>query len=118
MRDPAVNVIGHVTGRMMGKRPGVELDFERIIDAALATGTAIEINSGLPRLDPDTTLLRQAGQAGVIFAVSTDAHHAREFDRMRWGVQLAQGGWVAPEAIANTWPVERFLAWVRDARAG
>ena len=118
MRDPAVNVIGHVTGRMMGKRPGVELDFERIIDAALATGTAIEINSGLPRLDPDTTLLRQAGQAGVIFAVSTDAHHAREFDRMCWGVQLAQGGWVAPEAIANTWPVERFLAWVRDARAG
>lgn len=118
MRDPAVNVIGHLTGRMMGKRPAVELDFERIIDAAVATGTAIEINSGLPRLDPDAALLRQAAQAGVTFVMSTDAHHVREFDRMRWGVQLAQGGWVPPEAIANTWPAERFLSWVRDARAG
>ena len=118
MRDPAVNVIGHLTGRMMGKRPAVELDFERIFDAAVATGTAIEINSGLPRLDPDVALLRQAARAGVTFVMSTDAHHVREFDRMRWGVQLAQGGWVPPAAIANTWPAERFLSWVRDARAG
>ena len=118
MRDPAVNVIGHLTGRMMGKRPAVELDFERVIDAALDTGTAIEINSGLPRLDPDAALLRHAARAGVTFVMSTDAHHVREFDRMRWGVQLAQGGWVPPEAIANTWPAERFLSWVRDARAG
>ena len=50
--------------------------------------------------------------------MSTDAHHVREFDRMRWGVQLAQGGWVPPAAIANTWPADRFLSWVRDARAG
>ena len=118
MRDPAVNVVGHLTGRMMGKRPAVELDFERIVDAAVATGTAIEINSGLPRLDPDAALLRQAARAGVTFVMSTDAHHVREFDRMRWGVQLAQGGWVPAEAIANTWPAERFLSWVRDARAG
>ncbi len=118
MRDPAVNVIGHLTGRMMGKRPAVDLDFERIVDAAVATGTAIEINSGLPRLDPDAALLRQAARAGVTFAMSTDAHHVREFDRMRWGVQLAQGGWVPAETIANTWPAERFLSWVRDARAG
>ena len=117
MRDPAVNVIGHLTGRMLGKRPAVELDFERIVDAAVATGTAIEINSGLPRLDPDTALLRQAARAGVTFVMNTDAHHVRELDRMRWGVQLAQGGWVPPEAIANTWPAERFLSWVRDARA-
>ena len=118
MRDPAVNVIGHLTGRMLGKRPAVELDFERIVDAAVATGTAIEINSGLPRLDPDAALLRQAARAGVTFVMSTDAHHVREFDRMRWGVQLAQGGWVPPDAIANTWPAERFLSWVREARAG
>ena len=118
MRDPAVNVIGHLTGRMMGKRPGIELDFERIVGAAVATGTAIEINSGLPRLDPDAALLRRAAEAGVMFAASTDAHHVRELDRMRWGVQLAQGGWVPPAAIVNTWPAERFLAWARDARAG
>lgn len=118
MRDPAVNVIGHLTGRMMGKRPGIELDFERIVGAAVATGTAIEINSGLPRLDPDAALLRRAAEAGVMFVASTDAHHVRELDRMRWGVQLAQGGWVPPAAIVNTWPAERFLAWARNARAG
>lgn len=118
MRDPAVNVIGHLTGRMMGKRPGIELDFERIAGAAAATGTAIEINSGLPRLDPEPALLRRAAEAGVVFVMNTDAHHVREFDRMRWGVQLAWGGRVPPETIANTWPAERFLAWVRAARAG
>ncbi len=117
MRDPAVNVIGHLTGRKMGRRPGIELDFDRIVKAAIATGTAIEINSALPRLDPDAALLRSAAQAGVTFVMSTDAHHARELDRMRWGVQLAWGGRVPPEAIANTWPAERFLAWVRDPRA-
>ena len=118
MRDSAVNVIGHLTGRMMGKRPGIELDFARIIDAALTTGTAIEINSGLPRLDPDGPLLRQAVDAGVKLVMSTDAHHVRELDRMRWGVQLAQCGWVPAASIANTWPAERFLAWVRRTRAG
>lgn len=118
MRDPAVNVIGHLTGRKMGQRPGIELDFERIAAAAVATGTAIEINSGLPRLDPEPALLRRAADAGVIFVINTDAHHVREFDRMRWGVQLAWGGRVPAEAIANTWPPERFLAWVRAARAG
>ena len=118
MRDPAVNVIGHLTGRMMGKRPGIELDFARIIDAARATGTAIEINSGLPRLDPDGPLLRQAVDAGVKLVMSTDAHHVRELGRMRWGVQLAQRGWVPAASIANTWPAERFLAWVRRTRAG
>ena len=118
MRDPAVNAIGHLTARKMGQRPAIDLDFERIFAAAAATGTAIEINSGLPRLDPEPALLRRAAEAGVIFVVNTDAHHVREFDRMRWGVQLAWGGRVPAEAIANTWPAERFLAWVRAARAG
>ncbi len=118
MRDPAVNAIGHLTARKMGQRPAIDLDFERIFAAAVATGTAIEINSGLPRLDPEPALLRRAAEAGVIFVVNTDAHHVREFDRMRWGVQLAWGGRVPAEAIANTWPAERFLAWVRAARAG
>ena len=118
MRDPAVNAIGHLTARKMGQRPAIELDFDRLFAAAVATGTAIEINSGLPRLDPEPALLRRAAEAGVTFVVNTDAHHVREFDRMRWGVQLAWGGRVPAEAIANTWPAERFLAWVRAARAG
>ena len=118
MRDPAVNAIGHLTARKMGQRPAIDLDFDRLFAAAVATGTAIEINSGLPRLDPEPALLRRAARAGVIFVVNTDAHHVREFDRMRWGVQLAWGGRVPAEAIANTWPAERFLAWVRAARAG
>ncbi len=117
MRDPAVNVIGHLSGRMIGKRPGIELDVDAILRGAVETGTAIEINSALPRLDAAWEVLRKASGLGVTFVVSTDAHHIDELDRMQWGARQAQRGWVDPAAIANTWPAERFLAWAAGRRA-
>lgn len=112
MEDPAVNVIGHLSARMIGRRPGIELDIEAVLRQAVRTNTAIEINSALPRLDASVDVLRRAHDLGVIFVISTDAHHVDELDRTRWGAQHATRGWADVQRIANTWPREEFLAWV------
>ena len=117
MEDPAVNAIGHLSGRMIGRRPGIELDIDAILAAAAHTGTAIEINGSLNRLDAAADVLRRARTLAVTIVVNSDAHHQREFDRLHWGVLHAQRGWVDRERIANTWPAERFLAWAAHARS-
>ena len=116
MEDPAVNAIGHLSGRMIGRRPGIELDIDAILAAAARTGTAIEINGSLNRLDAATDVLRRARAHDVTIVVNSDAHHQREFERLHWGALHAQRGWVDRERIANTWPAKRFLAWAAHQR--
>lgn len=116
MEDPSVNAIGHLSGRMIGRRPGIELDIDAVLAAAERTGTAIEVNGSLSRLDADEDVLRRARALDVTIVVNSDAHHQREFDRLRWGALHAQRGWVDRDRIANTWPAERFLAWAAHRR--
>ena len=114
MAHPAVNVIGHLSGRMIGTRPGIEFDVDAVFEAAAATGTALEINAALERLDASAEVLRRAAaHRDVVFVISTDAHHTTELDRMQWGVFNAQRGWVDKARVANTWPQKKFLAWTR-----
>lgn len=117
MEDPSVNVIGHLSGRMIGRRPGIELDLDAVLAAAERTGTAIEINGGLNRLDASDDVLRRARARNVVILVNSDAHHVSDFERLRWGVLQAQRGWVDRDRIANTWPADRFLAWAAARRA-
>jgi DNA polymerase (family X) len=116
MENPAVNVIGHLTGRYIGQRPGIELDIDAVLEAAVATGTAIEINSALKRLDASADVLRRARELGVILVISTDAHHVSELERMQWGALQATRGWVDRSKVANTWSLEEFLSWARTQR--
>jgi DNA polymerase (family X) len=113
MEHPSVSAVGHLQGRRIGKRPGIEIDVEAVLDAAERTGTAIEINSHLDRLDASAEVLRAARDRDVVFVVNSDAHRRHEFDYVRHGIRQAERGWVRAERIANTWPRERFLAWVR-----
>ncbi|MEM9191724.1 MAG: hypothetical protein AAGF12_21300 [Myxococcota bacterium] len=94
----------------------MDLDVDAILDAAAETGTAIEINSALPRLDCAADVLRRARERGVTFVISTDSHHVDEYARMEWGARQAQRGWVEPAKVANTWDLERFYAWTREKR--
>ncbi len=117
IRHPSVTAIGHLTGRMLGTRPGIELDVEQVLDAAADTGTAIEINASLRRLDAPVEVIREGARRGVTFVISTDAHAVDELDRARFGVAQARRAGLDRAAIANTWPVDRFLAWrdgIRD----
>ena len=116
MEDPSVNAIGHLVGRKIGRRPGVSIDETAVLEAAARTGTAIEINSALARLDADAELLRRFRDSGVTVLINTDAHHHTEYDRLRWGVRHAQRGWVDKERIPNTWPRQRFMDWVQAHR--
>ena len=104
MANPAVSAIGHLTGRYIGRRPGIELDLEAVMKAAAATGTAIEINGALQRLDATPEAIRIGIDHGVTFVIDTDSHHPSELGRMEYGVLNAQRGWVEKAIVANTWP--------------
>lgn len=116
MKHPAVNAIGHLIGRRVGKRPGIEIDVDAVLTAAELTGTAIEINSHLDRLDAPVEVLWQARERDVRFVISTDSHRTGELRQSRWGIRQAQRGWVDKAKIANTWPADRFLDWSSAGR--
>ena len=112
IQNPAVNAIGHLTGRRVGRRPGIDVDFDAVCSAAIETETALEINSNLDRLDVPADLLRRARHRhDLLFAISTDAHHTSELAYARFGVQNARRGWVTRDRVTNTWPRSRFLKW-------
>jgi DNA polymerase (family 10) len=110
MNNPAVTIIGHPTGRRIGSRPGISFDLDAILETAAATGTALEINASLNRLDLPANFLRRAVEMpGVRFVISTDSHHTSGFENMRWGVSLARKGWVRRPTVLNSLPKDEFL---------
>jgi DNA polymerase (family X) len=113
IRHPAVRAIGHLTGRRIGRRPGIRLDLETVLDACRDTGTALEVNCHLDRLDAPAEVLREAAARGVFVVISTDAHRLGDLDNHRWGVRLARRGRVPRELVTNTWPLQRFVDWAR-----
>ena len=117
MRDPAVRMIGHMSTRMIGGRPPIDVDFDAICAAAEATGTALEVNGALPRLDLSVELLRRARPRDVTFVLSSDAHQADELGRVRFAALNAERAWVPPDRVANTWSPDRLLAWARTKPA-
>ena len=106
--NPRVNIIGHPSARRIGKRPPVDVDWERLFRACAATGTALEINSHPERLDLPSDHVRAARDAGVKFSIDTDAHAAGHLAFLRYGVGTAQRGWLTAEDVINTWPLERL----------
>ena len=102
MQSPHVDCIGHPTGRKINRRPPYELDFERVCEVAVETGTFLEINAQPDRLDLTDTLARAAVEAGVRLVISTDAHRIHELDNLELGVAQARRGWVSPEQVVNT----------------
>jgi DNA polymerase (family 10) len=113
VEHPEVNIIGHPTGRSIGRRLPVDADWDEIFRAAQRCGTALEVNGSPDRLDLDGDLVRRALHAGVHLAISTDAHAVPHLDNMRFGVATAQRGWAGSDSVINTWPLaklRRFLA--------
>jgi len=116
MQDPTVRMIGHLSARMIGGRPGIELDLDAIYAAAEATGTALEINGGLPRLDLSVDALRSGRARDVVLVLTSDAHKASELARVEYAALNAERAWVDPDRIANTWPADKLAAWARADR--
>ncbi len=108
-----VNLIGHPTGRLIGGREGLPLDFAKVFAAAAKAGVALEINAGYPRLDLNDENARAAVAAGVKLAVDTDAHSIDGFEEIEWGVGVARRGWVTAGDVINCWGVEELLGFLR-----
>ena len=111
--NPLVDVLGHCTGRMVvGRgRPPSTFDADAVFSAAAEHGTAIEVNSRPERLDPPRPLLRQAVEAGCVFAIDTDAHAPGQLEWQPYGTDRAAECGVEAARVVNAWPLERLLAW-------
>ena len=96
-----VHILGHPSGRLLGRRPGYEYDADAVIDACLTHGVALELNSAPERLDIDDELARQAVRRGVRIAIDTDAHSTDQLGNIHFGVTQARRGWVGASAVVN-----------------
>ncbi|MFJ8666196.1 DNA polymerase/3'-5' exonuclease PolX [Streptomyces sp. NPDC093600] len=111
--NPHVAVIGHPTTRRIGKRPGIDADFDAVFAACARAGTALEINAHPERLDLCDEDILRAKRHGVKFAVNSDAHTTTHLPYLRYGVATAQRGWLTKDDVINAWPLaklRRFLA--------
>jgi len=114
MESGCVDIIAHPTGRLIGHRDPYAVDVERLIDAAVATKTALEINANPERLDLNDVNARRARDRGALISINTDAHHPSNFNLLLYGVASARRAWLEAGDILNTWPLDRLLAWLKD----
>jgi len=102
--NPHVDCIGHLTGRRLSRRAGAEVDIERIVTRAAASGTALELNSQPDRLDLRDAQARLAGEAGVLIPVTTDAHSTAALAYAELGIGQARRAWLTKQQVLNTRP--------------
>jgi DNA polymerase (family X) len=114
--NPHVNVIGHPLTRKIGRRPPVDVDLPELFRACARTGTALEVNSHPARLDLPSAHIKAARDAGVKFAVDTDAHSVRDLGYLQYGVATAQRGWLTADDVITTWPLPRLTEFLRKNR--
>ena len=113
IENPHVDCIGHLTGRRISRRPGADLDLDRVVARAVETRTALEINSQPDRLDMRDVHARLAGAAGVMIPIDTDAHSTGALAYAELGIGLARRAWLTKEQVLNT----RSWAEIERARA-
>ncbi|MGW0705394.1 DNA polymerase/3'-5' exonuclease PolX [Streptomyces sp. NPDC002643] len=114
--NPYVNIIGHPTTRLIGKRPGIDADLDEVFAACARTGTALEINAHPDRLDLRDEDILRAGRHGVKFAIDSDSHATIHLTDMRYGVATAQRGWLTKHDVINTWPETRLRRFLRKGK--
>jgi DNA polymerase (family 10) len=102
MEHPLVDAIGHPTGRLIERREAYDLDIERVVEAAIRTGTFLEINANPDRRDLNESNARLAAEAGAMLVIDSDAHGVETLANIRYGVATARRGWVRAEQVANT----------------
>ncbi len=117
---PRVDVLGHVTGRLIagerGRRPPSEFDARAVFDACAAHGVAVEINARPEREDPPDELIALALEAGCLFSIDSDAHAPGQLGLLDEGAARAERAGVPPERIVTTWPLARLREWLERAR--
>lgn len=117
LRHPLVNLITHPANRLVGRREGYALDYDRLFAAAADTGTMLEIDGAPSHLDLDGALARRAAGAGALLAIDSDCHRASWLARqMAFGVATARRGAIEPKHVANTRPLADIRALIARKR--
>ncbi len=109
MDNPRFSVLGHPTGRLIGEREPYDVDMEAVIAAAAERGCFLEVNCHPERLDLNEYHCKAAREAGVLLAVSTDAHSTADLDNMRRGLDQSRRGWLEAGDILNTRALKELL---------
>lgn len=113
MKNPHVSAIGHLSTRLIGERRPVDADYEAIFRAAVDTGTALEINGSLERLDLKDTHIRRARELGAPLVINTDAHTVESLGNLEYGARLARRASCEPRHIANCMGADEFFSWLK-----
>jgi DNA polymerase (family X) len=116
--NPLIDVIGHLSGRKIERRPPYAFDFPAVVEAAASTGTMLEINASPDRRDMNDVHARAAAAAGVAIVINCDAHRVGGFEVARYGVATARRAWLEAGAVANTRPWAEVAAMRPRLRAG
>ncbi len=116
IRNPHVDVIAHPSGRMIGGRDDLDLDWEAVYAEAALAGVALEVNGSPHRLDLSVERARRAIAAGCVVAIDSDAHRTGEFSHLGWGVSQARRAWVEPASVVNTRSRAELTAWLNRPR--
>jgi DNA polymerase (family 10) len=108
IRNPMVDVIGHPTGRLIGRRNPSNYDLDAVLRVAAEEGCALEVNSQVDRLDLTDEACLAAKRAGVKLVISSDAHRPTGFGLLSNGVNQARRGWIEAGDVLNTRPLEEL----------
>ncbi|MEQ8820549.1 MAG: DNA polymerase/3'-5' exonuclease PolX [Sumerlaeia bacterium] len=117
VRSPFTTVLGHMTGRLLLRRDGYDLDQKAVIAACAEEGVAIEINANPMRLDMDWRLVKYALEKGAMLSIGPDAHKISGLAHTAYGVRMARKGWAVKDKVVNCWDVETFLEFAGKRRA-
>jgi DNA polymerase (family 10) len=111
LENPNIDILGHPTGRLIGRRPPNPIDMEAVVQKAIETGTVLEASCQPDRLDLSDVHVRLAVEAGARLSIDTDAHSVAALDYLPFGVMNARRGWAGPANVINTrpWPELRKL---------
>jgi DNA polymerase (family X) len=114
--NPFTTIIGHMTGRQLQRRPGYEIDIEKVLRACAKHDVVVEINAHPWRLDLDWRWHQAALDCGCMMSINPDAHSIRELDHMHWGVEMARKGGVPPDRVLNALSLADITRYFRQKR--
>jgi DNA polymerase (family X) len=114
--NPYATILGHMTGRLLLRRPGYDIDIEKVLAACAEHGVAVEINANPWRLDLDWRWHETAFKLGCLMSINPDAHSTRELDLTHWGVEMARKGGVPKDRVLNCLRKDELAAYLEKRR--
>jgi DNA polymerase (family 10) len=112
--NPFTTILGHMTGRLLRRREGYQIDIERILRECADHGVAVEINANPHRLDLDWRWHQRGLELGCMFSINPDAHTVEELDLTSWSVLAARKGGIPPDRVLNCLNRDHLQRFLRD----